>query len=417
MRLFLPANGVDEAPLLNTQALESTLNQVNRHKHFRLQAKVSKAQTAPGNADIRFSVTEPQPWQITTAVDNQGRPGVGLYRSHVQVTNSNLLGIGDSLLARYTVAARTHRAMATYDMPINSHGGRFNVSYRLQHHNYKPELTNTGNALVGRDHVWFVTLEQPLGKKRQWTPFVSTLFRRLSFNNRNVGIVNGDSWTAGLKWRKKDRYGSTFVNAQTTWSNQFFGGNAKFWKAQAYGKRIINLPHRQQLVFRGNVLLSPDPMPPALQMSLGGAYTVRGFSEGLFNADRGYFVSGEYYFPIPGLKQVAPRLHPRVRGVAFVDAGQAWVDKSGRNFVPGVSNTSGNSFLYSAGLGVRANVSRFAQCFCDVAVANLGMSSRRGAELLGAPTVRAHFGIRSDWLPKRQKRIKAAPNRPVIWKR
>ncbi len=401
-----PGDTTQVMPLLNTDALEAALEEANRFNHFRVSAIVSDgAQTdAQTAADVRFEVTEPQPWQLTTAVDNQGRPGVGLYRSHVQLSHANVLGLGDSLLARYTVAARTHRIMGTYDVPVNDHGGRFNVSYRFQRHNYKPALTAAGNALVGRDHVWFVTLSQPVGKQRHWTPFVSTLFRRLSFNNRNVGIVNGDSWTAGLKWQQVDRYGRTSVKAQTTWSNGFFGANAKFWKAQAAAKRIVQLPHRQQLMFRGSVLLSPDPMPPALQLGVGGAYTVRGFSEGLFNADRGYTVSGEYRFPIPGLGYLSSGLHQRIRGVAFVDVGQAWIDKSGRNFIPGVSNAAGQTLLYSAGLGVRGRLSRFAQCFCDVAVANLAMGNRGGAELLGAPTVRAHFGVRTDWLPTTPKK-------------
>ena len=120
----------------------------------------------------------------------------------------------------------------------------------------------------------------------------------------------------------------------------------------------------------------------------------------MFVGDRGYNVSAEVRYPIPGLKYVSPWLAQRIQGAAFFDLGQAWLDDSNVAFIPGISHSSARTLLMGAGAGVRLQMTRFLTGFTDF---GFGLTPQGALEPNAMPTMRVHFGVRSDLLPKNYK--------------
>ncbi|MCE3233981.1 MAG: outer membrane protein, partial [Vampirovibrio sp.] len=193
----------------------------------------------------------------------------------------------------------------------------------------------------------------------------------------------------GLNFDKFDNWGRTFIRAQTSVGTTWFGGNRQFWKAETLANRIVRLPKNNFLILRSYAQYTPDALPPAEQFQLGGAYSVRGYTEGLLIGDRGYQFSVEHRWPVPGLRKMNPWLADRIQGASFFDYGRTWSDKSNQF-------QNSETTLASAGLGVRARVSQYMQGFVDF---GFGMLNRTDIERNAQPTARVHFGVRSDLLP------------------
>lgn len=386
--------------MLKVDDLKNELNTINKFNKFKLKATVISQESDAAEA-IRLDVYEQQPWQIVTTFDNQGRPGTGYYRGSAQIVNRSLLGFGDEMSVQYIGANRSHRLSTEYRIPLNARGGEFSFQYAYHALDYDPDLTpRTVQDLIGRDHVWTVTLSQPLDKNRVWTPYISTLWRQVVIKRNGIEIAHADPrpLTLGLRYNNTDKLGRTSIDvAPLIVGQHWMGGDSKFYRARASLYRSFNLPKDNQLVFRGAWQVTPDELPPVQQFQIGGEYTVRGFTEGLITADRGHFYSLEHYWPVPFLGKINSALQGRIKGVTFVDFGQAWLDKSSPRYVGGVSAERDRTTLMAVGIGLRTRMTQYAQGFVD---AGWGLFNRNDIELLSQPTVRVHFGIRSNLLPQ-----------------
>lgn len=386
--------------VLKVEDLKQELNQINKFNKFKLKAVISR-QPGETDNDIRLEVYEQQPWQIVTAFDNQGRPGTGFYRGSAQVINKSLLGFGDELSVQYIGANRAQRLATEYRIPLNPKGGEFHFQYAYHALDYDPDLTPRAvQDLIGRDHVWTVTLSQPLDKNRVWTPYSSTLWRQVVIKRNGVEITNAHPrpLTLGLRYNKSDKLGRTSIDiAPLIVGQHWMGGDSKFYRARTSLYRSFNLPKDNQLVFRGAWQVTPDALPPVQQFQIGGEYTVRGYTEGLITADRGHFYSLEHLWPVPFVGKINPALQGRVKGITFVDFGQSWLDKSNARYVGGVSSQRGHTTLMAVGVGLRARMTQHAQGFFDV---GWGLFNRNDIELLSQPAACIHFGVRSNLLPQ-----------------
>ena len=162
-------------------------------------------------------------------------------------------------------------------------------------------------------------------------------------------------------------------------------------------RRVFKLPSDNQLTFRFIGQYSNDFLPIGRDLSLGGAYAIRGYTEGLINGDRGVFGSVEHQWPVPGLGKISSKSRQSIRGVTFFDIGQAWLDNTNTRFRQGLSNDVNRTLLASIGVGLRFRVTQYLQGFVD---AGYGLFDRNLVEIASQPSVRVHFGFRSDLLPQ-----------------
>jgi hemolysin activation/secretion protein len=402
---------------MSYQQIEDEIKRINKFNNFKLKATIQKTAESDSEGQLHLDVYEQQPIQVTGTFDNQGRPGVGTLRPSVQLTDDSLLGMGDQLKLSYLDTQRDKRAAVDYRLPLDRFGGAFGFHYDFQFLDYGPTIAtqNHFNPNLGTsNNYWEGTLEHPLDKNRVWTPYTSLGIRHVvNKSGRNItSDPNNRTLTFGLKFNKIDRFGSSNIDASSTIGMKQLDGDFKFWRVKTVASRVFNLPKKNKITLRSIIQLTPDGLPVPTGMQIGGAYSVRGYTEGLLTGDRGQYYSIEHQWPVPLLSQVSPYLADHVRGVSFFDFGQIRLDRSNVRFVDGVSNRNNRTTLMSAGVGVRAQLTQYAQGFCDF---GFGFGNRNNIELNGNPTLRVHFGLRSDFLPKPYKtRPQAAPKKLAL---
>ncbi len=398
--------------VLNIRDLEDALNRINQQENFRLKAVLSPG-SQTGDTDIRLELAERQPWQIAGTFDNQGRPFIGFYRYGAEVTSQNMTGIGDKFYARWIGAhgKRTNVALAGYTLPLNRHGTE--LSYNFAYSRVNPHLgLRRGNPDIRGTAVTHQALiTQPLDKNRTFVADAGFNWKYInSYSNigskssvmTRTGRVQIASMQAGVNFDKVDRFGRTFARTQVTvapdWGSKRYD---QFMKLESFFQRLVRLPKNNLLILRGNWHYSPHELTPAEQMQIGGAFSVRGYTEGLLSGDRGWSFGVEDRFPIPGLRKLSPYLADRVQGAVFFDYGQTWLDRKNALFIQGVSNTLNRQLLMSVGGGFRARLNRYAQGFVDL---SWGLVNRTSVEpTRSGHNMRVHFGIRSELLPDKLK--------------
>lgn len=390
--------GTDDA--LNIPRLEKNLRRINRRGDFRVRATLSPNEVA-GKTDIRLDVEERQPLQVALTFDNQGRPTIGTLRWGAELINRNVSGIGDRFTARWIGAAGTQSALGSYFVPLNRYGTELGTTFGFTHVDVDLPKVRDNNSIIGQAFSYGIILSQPLDREHMFVADTGLNFRRVTswFNGDRDSSRQDDvrSMHVGLNFDKFDRYGRTFARAQTSFGTTWFGGNRQFWKMESLVNRVVRLPKNNYLIVRSYAQYSPTALPPVEQFQLGGAYSVRGYNEGLMIGDRGYQFSIEHRWPVPGLGKINPWMGDHIQGATFFDYGRTWIDSGNNRFNPA---QKGVTSLASAGLGVRARLSQHMQGFVDF---GFGLVNRSDLEINAQPTARIHFGVRSDLLTDEYK--------------
>lgn len=383
---------------LNFRRLEKDLNHINRFEQgYKVKAFLS-AGDRPGETDIKLKVAERRPFQITPTFDNQGRYFIGLYRWGLEARNDSLLKMGDRFNARWLAARGTQVGMGSYTIPLNRFGTELSTNVAVSHVDVQLPIENPP-SITGRSFSSGVSLVQPLGRERNWQLDAGFNWQRVTnyFEEFQTNAVEVHTFHTGLTYNHADHWGRTFNRVQNTIAFRNARTNNSFWKIENYFNRVIVLPKNNLLILKAYGQWTPDALPAIQQFQIGGANSVRGYTEGVLLGDRGYNLSAEYQFPIPGLKYISKWASDRVQGALFYDIGQVWLDKSNPFYNPRTASLPETTLLQGVGFGFRAQLTRFVQGFIDV---GFGLGDRRVVEPMGRqPTARVHFGIRSDLFP------------------
>lgn len=381
---------------LNIPALEKELLRINRQEAYRLKATLLPGERT-GETKIRLDVKEQQPFQLALTSDNAGRPYIGLYRWGAEFTNRNVTGRGDRFNLRYTGSTGSTIASSAYTLPVGSKGTEISGLFGFSHVDVDLRIPNQPE-LIGNAYNYGLLVSQPLGKERVWTTDLGFNARRVSsfFDGDRTSTDDIRSLALGLNYDNYDRFGRSFSRAQVTVAPEWLGANTSFFKLENYLTRVTRLPKNNLLILRAYSQWSPDSLPAIEQFQLGGINSVRGYTQGVMIGDKGYNVGAEWRYPIPFLSAVNPWLGERIQGALFADYGQVWRDKSSQFF-----DRNAATSLLSAGFGVRAHLTDFAQGFLDVA---FGLQNRKDVEpFRNQPTARIHFGVRSELFPNDYK--------------
>jgi hemolysin activation/secretion protein len=389
--------------LFNIHNLETALNRINNQSNFRLKATLSPGEQT-GQTDVLVEVAERQPWQITPFFDNQGRPFIGTMRWGTTVSNQNLTGIGDRLTLNWTGAGGKRPGMTqigsgSYFVPVNKNGGELGATFAYSFVDVDLQNPAGQSEITGHAYNYGLIYSQPFDEERTFTGDVGLNIRRITSyfddvkTNPSTDIL---AFQAGLNFNKFDRLGRTFARTSVSLAPPWWGANTDFVKFEGYLTRIFKLPKSNLLILRGYSQLTANDLPTAEQMQIGGANTVRGYSEGLLIGDRGFNFTVEHRWPIPFLRAASPWLADRLQGVSFFDLGWVGIDRRSATFVPGVSNTGLRQFLMGTGFGLRYRLTQYLQGFVDC---GFGLTDAGKIEPNAQPVARVHFGIRSDLLP------------------
>lgn len=327
--------------------LRSALGFFNKNRDLKVTSLL-KPGREPKTTDVELNVKDKFPVHLSTDVNNLGTTDTGKDRWGIGLTHNNLTGNMDSLSTRFQIGDGSLGTSARYVLPLHSSGTQLSLGYSYSHVNLQNEFKPLN--IEGNAHTYSFDISQPVYSTTlaeeifmEWT--LNTGFDFKSIENKVLNAVTGKDefriWNLGAtgeftdKWGKlylpntfsfgfPDFLGASDVNESAA-SRPGTGGQFFIYRGQAV--RYNRLPYDMLLTVRGSWQMTPDDLPASEQMQLGGAFSVRGYSESAYLADYGGIFSTEvmipsYIFPEDWkLPYSSLPLRKQIQGVAFFDMG------------------------------------------------------------------------------------------------
>lgn len=304
----------------------------------------------PGTNTLEVKVEGARSFSSKFIIDNYRNPSVGSFERRVEISEGNLLGLGDGLSFAYSNTDGSNRFEGSYTLPVNPRNGTLSFDYQVTNNNIiTPAFRDLNIEVDSRE--FGLTYRQPVIQRA--TPqfsqelVLSLGVARKENNSELLGVnfplfpgadVNGEtrisqlSFTQELLQRSRQSvlaarfefnlgvgaFDATINNTQP--DSQFFLWRGQMLYLRRLGEVTSKLETAPSLLLRSNIQLAADSLLSREQFSVGGQATVRGYRQDSLITDNGLFASIEGRLPmlqVPGVKgtlQVAP----------FIDFGTGW---------------------------------------------------------------------------------------------
>ncbi len=315
-----------------------------------------------GHAVLAVDVQRARPYQLTLFGNNYRPPSIGSEAFGLSGVVHNSTGLGDALDFTYLTSGGTSRFAGGWSVPVSDVGTdvffRFDegTSAVVEEPIAALGIESEVHILEGGiSHAVLNTLDRRLvlgllcGIRANET-FADS--ERIPFIGRDDGDRNQVTVLRFFQdyfWRGEQQimalrstfsFGLDILGATPETRNSLPDGEFFSWLGQGQiAQRLTS--NDTQVVLRGNVQISDDPLLPLERMAVGGAMTVRGYRENYLVRDNGYNATVELRYLLPG------HLPMRLTAVPFCDIGGAW------NWVP--DRDESKRMLVSVGLGLEAD--------------------------------------------------------------
>lgn len=349
-----------EAPL-NRDRLINALQLLQLDPLFSYVSAELKTGSQLGTNVLLVKVIEANSFNTRISIDNYAPPTVGQLQRQFEVSERNLLGLGDKFTANYGNTDGRNQYNINYTIPINPYSGTLSLGFSNTNSNIiEPEFKNLD--IYANSTVYDLTFRQP---------FIRTPTQEIALG---LTASHSDSFTTLLKLpiplsAGADDSGHTklstlrFFQELTQRSSQEIfslrsqlsiglGGvldstvkanspDSRFvaWRGQL--QYVRSLAEDSLLLLSSSLQLADRPLPAAEQFSAGGYLNGRGYRQDALIGDNGLNFSLEARFPI--LK--APEIQGLLQIAPFIDVGTVWNQVG--------SPTLANNWILGTGLGLR----------------------------------------------------------------
>jgi hemolysin activation/secretion protein len=330
--------------------------------------------TDRGISVLDLEVVRARPYQISALMDNYRSPSIGAEAVGANGWVRNLTGQGDIIDLTFMSSEPAGGKMLQYSgnwlMPLGDYGTKAYFSFSKSNSSIVEEpiavldinsssfsvegglnqilIDNLQRRLAFGAGVGFKQNETTLlGFSIPFSPGLTDGKSQVSFVRLNqeyierwekVAVAFRSTFSVGL-----DSFGAT-VNANPLYPDSDYFA----WLGQT--QAVWHLPYFQSnLVFKGTVQLSNEPLLPLERIAVGGRYSVRGYRENQLVRDNGYTTSAELHVPLLGDGKAEYRFDV----VPFFDYGAAWNNADITSANPSTQN------LYSTGIGFQFHVPHF----------------------------------------------------------
>lgn len=334
--------GLKEGKVVYFQDLNQGLGDLNKNPDIKGRA-VLQPGVQPETTDIVFKIKDKFPLHVNAEVNNLGTVSTGRTRWGVGVTHNNLTGHMDTLSARFQMGTGAWAVGTRYSADITPYDTNLGLSYSRSAVHLGRDFRDLN--IRGDATTYGVDLLQPFFRNA-WVQSAATLgFDIKSIQNKILGVKAGKDelriLNAGLNFEQNDRFGRTYMPHTFHFGFSDFlgasdvnetaatraGTGGQFFIYRTSLIRYTRLPKGGTHTFRTDIQLTPDRLAPSEQFRLGGAFSVRGYSEGDYLADFGGLVINEvsipsYMFPADWvLPYSGEPLRQAIQGVVFFDFG------------------------------------------------------------------------------------------------
>ncbi|NEO97143.1 MAG: ShlB/FhaC/HecB family hemolysin secretion/activation protein [Symploca sp. SIO2E9] len=332
--------------------------------------------SSPGLGILKVDVLEADAFSVQLSSDNRRSPSVGSIRSQIQLSHKNFLGFGDRLDMSYvgTIGSNSLNNLS-YTIPLNRRNGTLTFSHARSASRIITEPLDLLDIEL-KDSQYQLTYRQPLLQ----TPTEElTLGLTVSRHQLQTTMGWNDIGPFRLYEEANDQGELTlsilrFLTQYTQRSNQHiltlssnfslgigaFGAtvnddtpDSRFlsWQGQANYLRL--LAPDIILLLNSDLQLSNQALLSQEKFSVGGQLSVRGYRQGILQADNGFFASAELRFPILSI----PEWQTKLQLAPFFDFGTVWSSSnSQQNIDTSTLFSVGLSFLLPVGNNFSARI-------------------------------------------------------------
>jgi hemolysin activation/secretion protein len=358
IRERIPKNSV-----LNSQKLLEALNLLQQDPLIKKISADLQEGSSIGKAVLNIHAEAEQEFKMDTFIDNSRSPASGSFQRGVEITEANLLGLGDELKVGYRNTDSSNAVTTSFSFPFNQNNGTLYFSYINVSSNVI-EQPFSSLDILSNSSIYEVKIRQPVIREASYNTS-RELALGLTFSHEEgessiLGIrypistgadSNGNLTISAIRffqdWNDRNTREGLFVRSQfsiginafdATINNSAPDGEFFSWHGEAEWLRYLS-NGGTYLYLKGDLQIADRPLPAPEQFSLGGVNSVRGYRQDRFLTDNGFLFSGELHIPIWQQKKQALQIIP------FLDIGTAW------NNSYNLTNSAGT--LAAIGLGVQ----------------------------------------------------------------
>ena len=320
----------------------------------------------PNTSLLQIEATEADAFSVSLNLDNNRVPTVGTFRRQIALNHNNLFGQGDRFTVSYVNTDGSNALdNLNYEIPLNARNGKIRLAHNrtgskiIQEPFDSLDIKNkTRRYEIGYTQPLFQSLNQEmlLGIILSQETTITKFGDDIPFPNTG-NATNRENETKVTVLRLFQNFTARYRQQVVVLRSQFnFGLDAldstidselpdsRFVSWQGQGEYFRLLSSSTSLYVRSDLQLANENLVSLEKFSLGGGFSVRGYSQSALVADNGFFISTEIRNQIASIdkSKISFELIP------FVDFGKVWNTKK-RISQP--VNT-----LLSVGIGFKATV-------------------------------------------------------------
>ncbi len=325
------------------------------------------AGSRPGTNLLIIDVTETKTLSSTLTYNNSRSPSIGSARRGYQITEANLLGLGDKVSVGYANTDGSDALDFSYTIPFNARNGTISFSYGNTSSNVIEQPFSILDINSSSRYYDF-TIRQPLAQSPTQDIAIGLTFSRRETDTNYLEKLIGQK--VGFPAPGADSEGRTRVAALRffqEWtqrgSNEVIAARSQFslglgafnstlndtgpdtrfftWRGQ--GQIVRLLAPDTLFVVRTDIQLADRQLLPVEQYGLGGQDTIRGYRQDNLLTDNGILFSTELRYPLIKFGQ-----NQTLHIIPFFDLGHAWNSSNNAN--------PSNNVLASTGLGLQLSL-------------------------------------------------------------
>jgi hemolysin activation/secretion protein len=341
------------SPPLNVGRLEEQLRLLQTNPLFeRVEATLKAGGEARSVLVIRVKGANPFKGSIT--LDNESPPSIGATRLSLDLAYLNLSGLGDAVTFSYRPRLEaftgTYRLEFVYQLPLNPMDG--SLQFRALYEPNKVIQEPFSSLDISGESQWYsVSFRQPIVRRlaeelalsigftyQQGQTFTFQGPTPFGFGPDALGISRTSAINFGQDYTLRDVSGAWAFRSQfdlgigllnaTSNPAPIPDGSFISWLGQI--QRVQAIARDHLLILQTDFQLTPDPLLPSQQFAIGGARSVRGYSQNARAGDNGIRFSAEHRFTFLRDKSGEP-----VLAIApFLDIGYVWNAENNPNPQP-----------------------------------------------------------------------------------
>lgn len=318
----------------------------------------------PGKSLLTIAVQEAPTFHGQLGLNNGRSPSVGSDRRGLQLSEDNLLGIGDRIGFAYNNTTGSNALDVGYTLPISPHNATLSFDYGTSKSNIIEQPFDI-LGIESKSRYSELTLRHPLHQSTRSEFAIGLVFsHRENETALSLNDIGGFPLSPGAddqgrtrlsairffqEWIDRSQNQVVAVRSQFSIGLDAFNAtinssapDSRFfaWRGQAQWLRLLGSDPDSLLLLRADVQLVDRALLTLEQFGLGGLDSVRGYRQDALLTDSGIFASAEVRLPILRI----PNWQSIVSLTPFLEVGQGW-NHDRPNPDPDV--------LLSGGLGLR----------------------------------------------------------------